>query len=110
MLIIRVQPVNSHFWGCILSFFYFCYDKKDIYYFRKHFELKPDLPGFVESDLPEDTFQENIGKAKDKKAFPSSSSSKRIHENGSISDAAKALREMNNSRRQSELAIKSLIF
>ena len=68
-------------------------------------KLKPNLFGFVEADLPEDTFVESNDKVQ-KKTSPSSSSSKRKRENGV--ELAEALREMNNSKMQTELAKKKL--
>ena len=93
--------------GC--NFYDFCNGKQETYYLRKHLELKPNLTGFVEADLPEDTFVESTDK-EPKKLSPSSSSSKRKRDNGNGAEIAAALREMNNSKMQTEIAKKSSIF
>ena len=91
------------------NFYDFCNGKQDTYYLRKYLELKPNLTGFVEADLPEDTFIESIDKVTPKLSPSSSSSKRKRRENGDTA-VAEALRELNNSKMQTEIAKKSLIF
>ena len=87
------------------NFYDFCNGKKDIYYLRKHLELKPNLTGTIGADLPEDTFIESNESSK-KASLTYSYSSKRKRDSGI--EIAEALREMNNSKMQAEIAKKKL--
>ncbi len=69
-------------------------------------ELKPNLTGTVEADLPEDSFIKSNEVAK--KLSPMyNSSTKWKHENGG-SKIAEALKEMNNNKMQMEITKKRL--
>ena len=38
------------------DFYNFCFGKQDVYYLRKYLEVRPELTGTVEADLPDDVF------------------------------------------------------
>jgi len=46
------------------DFYTFCNGKQDVYYLRKHLNLRPELTGTIEADLPSDTFIESDNVAK----------------------------------------------
>lgn len=88
------------------DFYSFCNGKQEVYYLRKHLELKPELTGTVEADLPEEAFAESSSEYKQPASSTNSSTKrKRAGVGGEIADA---LREINNSKMQLELAKRKL--
>ena len=87
------------------DFYSFCNGKQDVYYLRKHLELKPELVNTVEADLPEDTFIEN---GKEREKSPDSSNSSKQKRTGTGNEIAEVLQEINNSKMQTEIAKQKL--
>ena len=82
------------------EFYSFCNGQLDVFYLRKHLQLKPDVNGFVEADLPEDAFKNSS----DRTSSCSSKSRKRKQQ----SEIADAICEYTSSSMQVELAKEKL--
>jgi hypothetical protein len=89
------------------DFYNFCHGKIEPYYLRKLLEVKPDLVGFVEAELPQETFMDTSSALLDSSSLNSNSevnSSAKKKRKTSGSEVADAIREATNSRMQSELS------
>jgi hypothetical protein len=89
------------------EFYNFCNGKIEPYYLRKLLELKPDVVGFVEADLPREAFMDTSsalfdGSSSNSNSEVNSSETKRRKTSGS--ELAEAIRDATNSRMQSELS------
>jgi hypothetical protein len=90
------------------DFYNFCHGKLEPYYLRKHLELRPDLTGAVEADLPEETFLSSSMSGDEVMAKCSSDSStatnqrKRERDTASLSEVVKAMSD--STRLQTEQA------
>jgi hypothetical protein len=99
------------------DFYNFCHGKLDVYYLRKHLELKPELCNMVEADLPEecalasDMNAEDISKRapdSDMSDSKQSSRSSKRKRKQSGSDIAEAIREFSKSQMRMEIANQKL--
>ena len=91
------------------DFYNFCNGKVEPYYLRKLLEVKPDLVGFVEADLPEGAFMDTSTELLDSSSSNLNlnsevNSSERKRRKTSGSEVAEAIRDATNSRMQSELS------
>ena len=90
------------------NFYNFCNGKIEPYYLRKLLEVKPDLVGFVEADLPHETFLDTSGPTLDGSSSNSNSevnsSERKRRKTSGLSEIAEAIRDATNSRMQSELS------
>lgn len=94
---------SNDFWEC-------CNSKLEVYYLRKWLELKPDLMGMVEADLPEETFLSSYMDkgVKIHLSFNSSISEKKSR--GKYSSIAEEIWEFTHSKSKKELENQKLEF
>ena len=95
------------------DFYNFCNGKIEPYYLQKLLEVKPDLVGFVEADLPHEAFMDTSSALLDGSSLNSNrevNSSERKRRRTSGLEVAEAIRDATNLQMQSELSKQRLFF
>jgi len=83
------------------NFFYFCHGRRDVYYLRKHLEIKPNLNTTVAADLPEEVSVNSIGRPASRlssTSFSSASTATTTKHKGDKSEVIDLLRDMQSDR------------
>lgn len=91
------------------NFYNFCNGKLDAYYLRQYLQVRPELNGMVEADLPEDAqvTSENLGSSSDNSSSESIEKPVRKRKTDQV---AEAIREFGNSKMKIELSKQKLHF
>ena len=102
------------------DFFNFCNGKLEIFYFRKWLELRPEVIGYVEAELPEETFADSSSSPNTISAFTRrlkddvSMSTKNTRHRAKATDHMErlviAVQDSNNNNVQDELARSRMSF